>query len=163
MPFILSIDQGTSSTRCLLFDEKGDIVFQDQMEHKQYYPKAGYVEHDPIELWENTKKCILGSIPAQKMNLIVPKIVGLGITNQRETSLIWNKSTGLPYHNAIVWTDTRTAEICEKMAASDSNIERIVQSKTGLPLSAYPSASKIKYILDNVPNLRAEVKSGEGN
>ena len=109
--YILSIDQGTTSTRAIIFDHSGSVVAADQVEHEQIFPKAGWVEHDPIEIWENTRKVIGGALA--KANLNSKNIEAVGITNQRETAVVWDKSTGQPVYNAIVWQDTRTQKIVD--------------------------------------------------
>jgi len=154
--YVGAIDQGTTSTRFVLFNEKGGVVSFHQLEHKQIYPKAGWVEHDPLEILNNTKITINETL--KKANVKPLEIACIGITNQRETTIIWNKKTGIPYYNAAVWQDTRTDEICNKIA--DKNINRY-RKVTGLPIATYFSGPKIKWLLDNVKDLRK--KASEGN
>src|SRR6185295_15660504 len=108
--FVAAIDQGTTSTRCIIFDHAGSLVAVDQKEHRQIYPQPGWVEHDPIEIWENTKSVIHGAL--QKSGVQSADLAAVGVTNQRETTVVWDKQTGEPVHNAIVWQDTRTDAIC---------------------------------------------------
>ncbi|MBX3311376.1 MAG: glycerol kinase GlpK [Microbacteriaceae bacterium] len=145
MTFLLAIDQGTTSTRAIVFDKDANIRGQNQLEHEQIFPKPGWVEHDPLEIWENTKKVIAGAIADAQIQ--ASKISAIGITNQRETTVIWDKTTGNPIYNAIVWQDTRTQEYINEI--SDSEFSELSQSITGLPLATYFSASKAKWILDN--------------
>jgi glycerol kinase len=155
--FIVSIDQGTTSTRCILFDRSGNIVGVSQKEHRQIYPEPGCVEHDPIEIWQRTDEVIRGALINARAN--PADITAIGITNQRETTLVWNRFTGQPYFNAIVWQDTRTKAICDTLAA-DGGQDRF-RSKVGLPLATYFSGPKIKWILDNVPGVRKAAERGE--
>lgn len=156
---IVSIDQGTSSTRCLLFNIDGAIVGSHQLEHKQYCPKSGYVEHDAMELWENTSNCIKKCLISA--NLTSKDVKGIGITNQRETTIVWNKITGKPYHKAIVWNDSRTSYICDRYAnESKLGVDRW-KEKTGLPLASYFSFSKLVYYLENIPEFKEDVLKGE--
>lgn len=153
--YVGAIDQGTSSTRFMVFNKDGSVVANHQLEHFQHYPSPGWVEHDPLEILKNTKECIAYSLRTAGLN--VKDISAIGVTNQRETTVVWNKSTGQPYHNAIVWNDTRTQSLCDDWARSH---EIIVRSTTGLPIASYFSASKLKYLLDFIPNLRADAESG---
>ena len=155
--FIASIDQGTTSTRCIIFDHEGRIISLDQKEHKQIFPKPGWVEHDALEIWENTKTVCLQAL--QKSGLENEDIAAIGITNQRETKLLWNKETGKPYFNAIVWQDTRTDAICSELEFNYG--EKYFRSKVGLPLATYFSGPKIKWLLDNYPNIAADAKEGK--
>ena len=154
--YIAAIDQGTTSSRCILFDQKGTIISVDQQEHKQIYPKAGWVEHNPIEIWQRVREVIENALI--KADASISDIAAVGITNQRETTVVWNKTTGLPYHNAIVWQDTRTAEICNQLAEGYGN-DRF-REICGLPLNPYFSGTKIKWLLENVEGLRDEVEKG---
>src|SRR6476660_831359 len=138
--YILSIDQGTTSTRAMIFDHSGSVVAVDQVEHEQIFPRAGWVEHDPIEIWENTRKVIGGALA--KANLNSKNSEAVGITNQRETAVVWDRTTGQPVYNAIVWQDTRTDEICNELMA-DGGQDRF-RAKTGLPIATYFSGPKIK-------------------
>lgn len=155
--FIGSIDQGTTSTRFIVFNKEGNIVAIDQKEHKQYYPAPGLVEHDALEIWNNTQDVILNAMRIS--GLAIEDILALGITNQRETTVLWNRVTGKPYSNAIVWQDTRTADICNRLE-TDGYKEKF-QAKTGLPLATYFSGPKIKWILESTPGIKEDVKKGE--
>ena len=148
--YIAAIDQGTTSTRCILFDHAGTIIAAEQKEHKQIYPKPGWVEHDALEIWERTQGVVRGVLDKSGVN--VAEIAAIGITNQRETSVVWERETGRPVYNAIVWQDTRTDAICNELA-KEGGQDRF-RAKTGLPLATYFSGPKIKWILDNVPGLR---------
>ena len=154
---VLAIDQGTTSTRAMLFDHTGSVVGRAQKEHQQYYPKPGWVEHDAIEIWLSTQLVIQNALSSANMS--EDEISAIGITNQRETTLVWNKKTGKPYYSAIVWQDTRTAQICNELADSDGQ-DRF-REKTGLPLATYFSGPKIKWMLDNVAGLRSAAEKGE--
>ena len=143
---MMSLDQGTTSTRAIIFDHSGRIVSKSQREHEQILPQAGWVEHNPQEIWDNTRE-VMGEA-LSRATLTRHDIAGLGITNQRETALMWNKSTGELVYNAIVWQDTRTQDLINSIAG-DVGTQRF-QHKTGLPLATYFSASKIAWILDNV-------------
>lgn len=158
--FVGAIDQGTSSTRFLVFTKKGEIAAWSQMEHKQYFPpgedKVGWHEHDPLEIWTNIKITMEAVIQILNENEILFAIEAIGITNQRETTLAWNAETGVPYYNAIVWDDTRTAEIANQIA--NGNIDRL-RDKTGLPLSSYSAGTRVKWLLDNVPTLTEDLKN----
>ena len=159
--YIAAIDQGTTSTRCIIFNHDGNIVTVDQKEHRQIYPKPGWVEHDPLEIWSRTQEVINGALEKltkdQKSN--VSEIAAVGVTNQRETTLVWDKNTGQPIYNAIVWQDTRTDVICAKLAKQGGQ-DRF-RKKTGLPLATYFSGPKIKWILDNVRGARRKAQKGE--
>jgi glycerol kinase len=155
--YIASIDQGTTSTRCILFDHAGNIFASDQKEHRQIYPRPGWVEHDALEIWECTQHVVRGAL--DKSGAGVAEIAAIGITNQRETTLVWERESGRPVYNAIVWQDTRTDAICNELA-KDGGQNRF-QARTGLPLATYFSGPKIKWILDNVPGARARAEKGE--
>ena len=157
LEYVAAIDQGTTSTRCILFDHGGNITAIDQKEHEQIYPKPGWVEHDALEIWEHTQRVVRGAL--DKSGAGVADIVAIGITNQRETSLVWERETGRPVCNAIVWQDTRTDAICNELA-QDGGQNRF-QARTGLPLATYFSGPKIKWILDNVSGTRARAEKGE--
>lgn len=165
--YVAAIDQGTSSTRCILFDHAGKIVAVDQKEHEQIYPKPGWVEHDALEIWARTQEVITGALEkvfsdqssSSGTMSVISEIAAIGITNQRETTVVWDKSTGKPVYNAIVWQDTRTDEIISKLAKSGGQ-DRF-RKKTGLPLAAYFSGPKIKWILDHVKGVKAKAKKGE--
>lgn len=154
--FIGAIDQGTTSTRFIVFDHTGNIVASSQKEHKQFYPAPGLVEHDATEIWFNTREVIQNAMRIS--GLSSEDIAALGITNQRETTVLWNKTTGQPYGHAIVWQDTRTSDICSQLSKEDG-IDRF-REKTGLPLATYFSGPKIKWILDNYPEIRSDAKKG---
>lgn len=153
--FIAAIDQGTTSTRCIIFDHSGSIVGVDQKEHKQIYPSPGWVEHDALEIWENTREVIINTL--RKSDISTEDIEALGITNQRETTLLWNKLTGKPYSNAIVWQDTRTSEICDFLSSNGGN--ELFRAKTGLPLATYFSGPKIKWLIDHFPEIKEDIKN----
>ena len=144
--FIVSIDQGTTSSRVVLFDTKGNIKFISQHEFKQYFPRNGWVEHNPNEIWSTTLKALKQVI--KKAKSLKGNILTIGITNQRETTILWNKKTGKPIYNAIVWQDRRTQEYCKSL--KNKNYENTFRKKTGLFIDPYFSATKIKWILDNV-------------
>ena len=148
--FIISIDQGTTSSRAILFDLSGKAVYTSQLEFSQYFPKSGWVEHDPEEIWSTTKKTLKEVI--NKAKRLKGNVLAIGITNQRETTVLWDKKTGKPVYNAIVWQDRRQAEFCKKL--KKQNKETIIFNKTGLLIDSYFSGTKIKWILDNVPLAR---------
>ena len=152
--YILSIDQGTTSTRSILFDLKGNKVFSSQYEFKQIFPKSGWVEHDPEEIWRLTLKTIKQSI--NKTKNLKAKIISIGITNQRETTILWDKNTGKPVYNAIVWQDRRTLKICENL--KKRKLENFFRKRTGLFIDPYFSATKIKWIIENVPKARELIR-----
>ncbi len=155
--YAAAVDQGTTSTRFMIFDHSGQVVGVDQKEHEQIYPKPGWVEHDPLEIWTRTQEVIEGAL--RKSNVDPKDIAAVGVTNQRETTVVWEKATGKPVYNAIVWQDTRTDKICNELAA-DGGQDRL-RPKTGLPLATYFSGPKIKWILDNVPGVREKAEKGE--
>jgi len=155
--YVAAIDQGTTSTRFIIFDHGGNVIALDQQEHKQVYPKPGWVEHDPLEIWERTQDVIRGTL--SKGNISPAEIAAVGITNQRETTVIWDKQTGKPVFNAIVWQDTRTDAIIGKLARAGGQ-DRF-RKKTGLPLATYFSGPKIKWILENVKGAKERAKNGE--
>ena len=148
--FIISIDQGTTSSRAILFNLKGKPVFSSKKEFTQYFPKSGWVEHNPEEIWSTTKKVLKDAI--QKAKLIKGKILTIGITNQRETTILWDKKTGKPVYNAIVWQDRRQEAYCKKLRRQ--NKETLIFNRTGLLIDSYFSAMKIKWILDNIPKAK---------
>ena len=155
--YILSIDQGTTSTRSIIFDHAGSIVATGQMEHEQIFPKPGWVEHDPMEIWNNTREVIGQAL--SKANITRHNIKAVGITNQRETAVVWDKTTGLPVYNAIVWQDTRTQKIVDRLA-EDGGVERF-KKKVGLPLATYFSGTKVVWILENVEGAREKAEAGD--
>jgi glycerol kinase len=165
--YIGAIDQGTTSTRFILFNHSGEVVAVDQKEHQQIYPKPGWVEHDAVEIWKNTQEVIQGTL--SKSRIDSSEIAAIGVTNQRETTLVWDKNTGKPIYNAIVWQDTRTDVIIKKLGkqktegrkrSAVSGQDRF-RAKTGLPLATYFSGPKIKWVLDNVKGAKEKAKKGE--
>ncbi len=160
MPYyVAAIDQGTTSTRCIVFDRQGQIVSLAQKEHQQIYPQPGWVEHDPEEIWRNTLEVVaLARINAR---LSTSDIAAVGITNQRETTVVWNRRTGKPYHNAIVWQDMRTADLVAEFSAVNDLGQDRFRPQTGLPLATYFSGLKLKWLLDNVPGLREDAERGD--
>lgn len=156
MKVIAAIDQGTTSTRCIFFNKKGEIVSIAQKEHRQIFPEPGWVEHDPIEIAKNTLEVIAQA--RINKNISLASIAACGITNQRETTVVWNKKTGKPYYNAIVWQDTRVAE---QAAALERSVgSTYFRKKTGLPIATYFSSLKISWLLENVPGLREDAEKG---
>jgi glycerol kinase len=155
--YILSLDAGTTSNRAILFNHSGDIVCTAQQEFKQIYPQSGWVEHDPETIWHTQLKVAREVI--EKAGIAPAEIAGIGITNQRETTIVWNRETGKPIYNAIVWQDRRTAAICDDLKAK--GLEKLVAEKTGLVIDAYFSGTKIKWILDNVPEARKLASAGK--
>jgi glycerol kinase len=155
--YIVAIDQGTTSTRAIVFDHSGLIVASGQDEHAQLLPRAGWVEHDPIEIWRNTRDVIGQAL--SKADITRHDVAAVGITNQRETTVIWDRATGEPVYNAIVWQDTRTQSIVDRLA-SDGGVDRFREA-TGLPLSTYFAATKIVWILENVDGVRERAERGE--
>jgi glycerol kinase len=152
-----ALDQGTTSTRFMVFDHSGQVVALDQKEHEQIYPRPGWVEHDPMEIWERSESVIRAGLDSK--GLKASDLAAVGVTNQRETTVVWERSTGKPVYNAIVWQDTRTDKICNDLAA-DGGQDRF-RPKTGLPLATYFSGPKAKWILDNVEGTRSKAESGE--
>ena len=144
--YIMALDQGTTSSRCILFNEKGLIVTSAQKEFTQIFPKAAWVEHDPMEIWSSQISVVTEAM--DKVNASAADIAAIGITNQRETTVVWDKRTGVPVYNAIVWQCRRTAEYCDEL--TEKGFDKVVRAKTGLILDAYFSGTKIKWILDNV-------------
>ena len=155
--YVAAIDQGTTSTRFIIFDHAGRIVAVDQQEHKQIYPRPGWVEHDPLEIWERTQEVMRAAL--SQAGIDSSELAAVGITNQRETTVVWEKATGKPVCNAIVWQDTRTDAICNELAKNGGQ-DRL-RAKTGLPLATYFSGPKIKWILDNVSGARERAEKGE--
>ncbi|CDR12827.1 glycerol kinase GlpK [Streptomyces iranensis] len=156
-PFIAAIDQGTTSSRCIVFDRDGRIVSVDQKEHEQIFPKPGWVEHNATEIWENVKEVVAGAIT--KAEITAVDVKAIGITNQRETTLLWDKKTGEPVHNAIVWQDTRTDALCRELGRNVGQ-DRF-RRETGLPLASYFAGPKIRWLLDNVEGLRERAEAGD--
>jgi glycerol kinase len=155
--YAAAIDQGTTSTRFMIFDHAGKVVGIDQKEHEQIYPKPGWVEHDPKEIWGATEAVVAGALA--KTGVDPKDIAAVGITNQRETTVVWEKATGKPVYNAIVWQDTRTDAICNELA-KDGGQDRF-RAKVGLPLATYFSGPKVKWVLDNVAGAREKAEKGE--
>jgi glycerol kinase len=155
--FILAIDQGTTSSRAIIFNETGAIISIAQKEFTQHYPKPGWVEHDATEIWSSQASVVAESIV--KAGITPGDVAAIGITNQRETTIVWDRNTGAPVCNAIVWQDRRTAEICDEL--KQQGHEKMISEKTGLVIDAYFSATKIKWILENVPGARAKAEKGE--
>jgi glycerol kinase len=155
--YIAAIDQGTTSTRFMVFDHGGNVIADHQREHQQIYPKPGWVEHDPLEIWQRTQEVIQGAL--EEGNILAEDIAALGITNQRETTIVWDKNTSKPIHNAIVWQDTRTDFMINELA-KDGGQDRF-RAKTGLPLATYFSGPKLQWILDNVEGARGKAEKGE--
>ncbi|MDF2986405.1 MAG: carbohydrate kinase [Eubacterium sp.] len=155
--FILALDQSTSGTKTMIVDENGDIIVKASLEHGQHYPRPGWVEHDPVEIYENSKKLLADVLVKAKLE--PGYIKALAITNQRETIVLWDKNTGLPVYNAIVWQCRRTSDMCEMFKKKD--LEKTVNEKTGLLLDPYFSATKIKWILDNVEGVREKAEAGQ--
>ncbi|MFC8132052.1 glycerol kinase GlpK [Streptomyces sp. NPDC057302] len=156
-PFIAAIDQGTTSSRCIVFDKDGRIVSVDQKEHEQIFPKPGWVEHDATEIWTNVQEVVASAI--SKAGITHADIKAIGITNQRETTLLWDKNTGEPVHNAIVWQDTRTDALCKELGRNVGQ-DRF-RRQTGLPLASYFAGPKARWLLDNVDGLRERAEAGD--
>jgi len=156
-PYILALDQGTTSSRAIIFDKKGKIVTTAQKEFKQYFPKQGWVEHDPMEIWKSQSSVMIEAFVEKDIS--ADEIAAIGITNQRETTIVWDRKTSKPVFNAIVWQDRRTAEFCNQFKADGHG--EMIRSKTGLIIDAYFSATKIRWILDNVDGVRAKAEAGE--
>jgi glycerol kinase len=155
--YVGALDQGTTSTRFMIFDHAGAVVAVDQKEHEQIFPKPGWVEHDPMEIWTRSQEVIKGALA--KAGITAADLAAVGITNQRETAVVWDRKTGKPVYNAIVWQDTRTDQICAALA-KDGGSDRL-RPKTGLPLATYFSGPKVKWILDNVDGARAKAEAGD--
>ncbi|MEV7995997.1 glycerol kinase GlpK [Streptomyces sp. NPDC086077] len=155
--YVAAIDQGTTSSRCIIFDGNGAVVAVDQREHRQIFPKPGWVEHDATEIWSKVQAVVAGAIA--QAGLRADQLSALGITNQRETTVLWDRATGKPVHNAIVWQDTRTAALCNQLGGPHGQ-DRF-REQTGLPLASYFSGPKVSWLLDNVPGLRTRAEQGE--
>lgn len=155
--YIMALDQGTTSSRCIIFDKKGNIISSAQKEFKQYYPNDGWVEHDPMEIWST--QIAMAQEALLKVGLTYENISAIGITNQRETTIVWDKETGEPVYNAIVWQCRRTAQMADDLI--EKGFAPKIKEKTGLPIDAYFSATKIKWILDNVEGARQRAENGE--
>ena len=154
--FVAAIDQGTTSTRCMLFDHDGKEVAKYQLEHEQILPKPGWVEHNPIEIWERSASVLQSAVNARRIE--ASDLCALGITNQRETTLVWNKKNGRPYYNAIVWQDTRTDRIASALEREGKG--EVIRQKAGIPPATYFAAGKVQWILDNVDGVRADAEAG---
>ena len=155
--YAAAVDQGTTSTRFMIFDHEGHVAGAHQLEHEQIFPQAGWVEHDPLEIWARTQDVIKGALA--NFSIDANDIAAIGVTNQRETTIVWDKKTGKPYYNAIVWQCTRTKDICDALA-KDGGQDRF-RPKVGLPLATYFSGPKIKWILDNVEGVRKAAEKGD--
>ena len=155
--YVASIDQGTTSSRCIIFDQHGSIVAVDQREHRQIFPKPGWVEHDATEIWSKVQGVVAGALAGA--GLRADQLSAVGITNQRETTVLWDRATGMPVHNAVVWQDTRTSALCAELGGEDGQ-DRF-RDRTGLPLASYFAGPKIAWLLDNVPGLRQRAVNGE--
>jgi len=155
--YVAAIDQGTTSTRCIIFDRASNIVAVAQKEHRQIYPQPGWVEHDPMEIWERTQEVVREAL--QQAGITGADLAAVGVTNQRETTVVWDPRTGKPYTNALVWQDTRTQDIVDELSA-DGGPDRF-RAKVGLPISTYFSGTKLRWILENVPGVRAAAERGE--
>lgn len=155
--YVMALDQGTTSSRCILFDKKGNIISMAQREFEQIYPKPGWVEHNPMEIWASQMSVAMEAMT--KIGIGAERIAALGITNQRETTIVWDRATGVPVYNAIVWQCHRTADMIEGL--KEEGYDRVIREKTGLIPDAYFSATKIAWILDNVPGVRERGEKGE--
>ncbi|MGI5256418.1 glycerol kinase GlpK [Streptomyces angustmyceticus] len=155
--YVAAIDQGTTSSRCIIFDHGGAIVAVDQREHRQIFPRPGWVEHDAAEIWSTVQAVVAGALT--RAGLRADQLSALGITNQRETTVLWDRATGRPVHHAIVWQDTRTAQLCAELGGADGQ-DRFREA-TGLPLASYFSGPKAAWLLDEVPGLRTRAERGE--
>jgi len=155
--YILTVDQSTSATKAIIFDDRGRLIHRYNVPHKQYYPRPGWVEHDPEEIYENTLRAIRGVI--RESGISPEDIISLSITNQRETALVWDRKTGRPIYNAVVWQCKRSTDICEML--EKEGLGKIIKERSGLNLSPYFSASKIKWIMDNVESAREKAKNGD--
>ena len=156
-PHIAAIDQGTTGTRCILFGQDGRPVSSHYEEHQQIFPQPGWVEHDPLEIWQRTQNVLQGAL--DEGHIQAKEIAALGITNQRETTLVWDKATGQPYGNAIVWQCTRTRGLCQRL--NDEGLGPLFRQRTGLVVATYFSGPKLKWLLDHVPGLRAQAERGQ--
>jgi glycerol kinase len=157
--YIIALDQGTTSSRAVILDHDANIVSVSQREFTQIYPQAGWVEHDPLEIYATQSSVLVETLA--KTGITSDEIAGIGITNQRETTIVWNKETGKPVYNAIVWQCRRTADICDKLKAQDASFEEYVRENTGLVVDPYFSGTKIKWILDNVEGAREDAEAGK--
>lgn len=156
-PYLMALDQGTTSSRAIIFDKKGQIVSVAQKDFKQHFPKSGWVEHDPLEIWTSQSNVMIESLINKRIR--ADQVAGIGITNQRETTIVWDRKTGKPVYNAIVWQDRRTANFCNQL--KDQGHSEMIAEKTGLIIDAYFSATKIRWILENVEGVRKKAEAGE--
>jgi glycerol kinase len=155
--YILALDQGTTSSRAIVFDRDGKPCAVSQREFRQIYPQPGWVEHDPEEIWASQLQVAVNALDSHRID--AKDIAAIGITNQRETTLIWDRKSGQPIYNAIVWQDRRTAPLCDQLKAE--GFDKVIRAKTGLVTDAYFSGTKVAWILDNVPGARAKAEAGE--
>jgi glycerol kinase len=155
--FVGAIDQGTTSTRFMIFDHAGAEVARHQLEHEQILPRPGWVEHDPVEIWERTRTVIAAAL--HSAGLTARDLAAIGVTNQRETTIVWNRHTGHPYHNAIVWQDTRTDQIATALSRDERG--GVIRAKAGLPPATYFSGGKLQWLLENIAGLRADAERGD--
>lgn len=155
--YMMALDAGTTSSRCILFNQKGEICSMAQQEFTQHFPKPGWVEHDPLEIWETQKKVMLQAM--EKLQITAKQVAGIGITNQRETAILWEKESGRPICNAIVWQCRRTAKMCDEL--KEKGYEEMIRRKTGLPIDPYFSGTKIRWMLDSVEGAREKAEKGE--
>src|SRR5205823_1170870 len=155
--YVAALDQGTTSTRCMIFDHGGNVVAVEQLEHEQIYPQPGWVEHDAKEIWQRSQEVM--DAAAEKVSGGANAVGALGITNQRETTVVWDRNTGEPVYNAIVWQDTRTDKICAELE-KDGGQDRF-RAKNGLPIATYFSGPKVRWILENVDGAQAKADAGE--
>ena len=155
--YLVALDQGTTSSRCIIFDKQGNIVSVAQQEFTQIFPKPGWVEHDPMEIWGSQSGVMAAAIA--KSGISANDIAAIGITNQRETTVVWDRNTGKPVYNAIVWQCRRTAEYCDTLKAK--GFDKKIKDKTGLVVDAYFSGTKVRWILENVPGAREKAEKGE--
>src|ERR1700749_4078195 len=155
--YVASVDQGTASSRCFVFDDRARIVSMAQQEHRQHFPKPGWVEHDPQEIRRIV--VLVVRVALDKASLVPDDLCALGIANQRETTVLWDRKTGAPVHNAINWQDTRTDRLCRDLARELG--QDMLGEKTGLPASTYFSGPKIRWLLDQIPGLRERAEAGE--
>ncbi len=155
--YVLALDQGTTSSRAILFDRQARVKAVAQREFRQFYPQPGWVEHDPLEIWESQLAVAREAIASA--GVTAAQIAAIGITNQRETTVVWDRNTGAPVHNAIVWQCRRSAAICDALKAG--GWESAVRQRTGLVIDAYFSGTKIQWLLEHVPGLRARAEAGE--
>ena len=157
LKYLLAIDQGTTSSRAMLFTKFGKVYASAQEEFEQHFPKDGWVEHDPSDIWQTTLRTCRKVLTDN--NVLATEVIAIGITNQRETTLVWDRNTGEPLYNAIVWQDRRTAEYCQSISTPET--EALINDKTGLLLDPYFSATKIRWILDNVEGAQEKAENGE--